>query len=100
MWRKPPWCSMGSPGAFACVDLSNLPSDMGLGSHVGDLPNYFYGLRLPAPLWPFFCLEGVTVDEFVNFAKDRGITVEVGPDDKYLCVIVVLFVSIYHGAGS
>ena len=54
MWRKPPWCSMGSPGCFSTLDLSHLGPGSGLGSHVGDLPNFFYGLMLPPHLWPFF----------------------------------------------
>ena len=53
-------------------------------------PNFFYGLMLPPHLWPFFCLSGVSVEEFVRFAQDRGEKVVVPQGAKFLCICVVL----------
>lgn len=90
LWRTPPWCSMGSPGCFACIDLSQLEPGMGLGSHVGDLPNYFYTLRLPRTVWAWFVIAGVSRAEFEAYAKSQGVTVNLEGQGQCLCVIVIM----------
>ena len=36
-------------------------------SALGDLPNFFYNLELPADLWPYFVLGDITTEELENW---------------------------------
>lgn len=86
MWRDPPWVSLGSPNSFCNIDLSQLPSGIGLGSVCGDIPNYFYMLRNPSWLWPFFCLPDITAQEFQAYARRCGVEV-VLPEGAIFCAV-------------
>ena len=68
MWHDTPWVSMGSPSCFSHVDLSGLPERKRLGTFTGDVPHYFYVLRNPDLLLPFFCFRDFTAQEFCEYA--------------------------------
>ena len=56
-FRDPPWVPLGSPAALGTLELDEETLQ---GHHLttfqGDVPDMFYVLRLPAELWPWFCL--------------------------------------------
>ena len=64
---SPPFCNLANAANFAYIDLS---SDVLRGGRLiswqGDIPNFFYKLRIPHGLSEFFCLEGVTAKELYS----------------------------------
>ena len=90
LFQAAPWVSMGSPTAFTHVDLSGLPFGVRLGSFCGDIPNYFYLLRNPAFLLPFFCFADFSAQEFQRFAEAHGVRVELPPGALFCAVSAVL----------
>ena len=67
VWREPPWVSMGSPAAFSHMDLSGLLGHLRFGSFSGDVPHFFYVLRNPQFMLPFFCFGDFSALEFPTF---------------------------------
>lgn len=90
LWRDRPWVSLGSPTSFCQIDLSALPEGWGIGSAVGDIPNYFYALRNPPFLYPFFVFPEISAEMFKAFAAERGIPVTIPDGCIYCCVVSVL----------
>ena len=89
LWEEPPFIPLGSPATLCHVDLSDLTGDRAAFSAVGDLPDWFYRLRLPRDMWPWFCIGGVTVDEFTAYLRQRGHIWNLGPG-KQLCITVLV----------
>ena len=89
-WQDPPWIPLGSPATMAHLDLSDLTQSSRMYSAVGDFPEWFYRLRLPKEMWPWFVLDGITAEEFYNYATSKGIKVPLPPVGAMLAVIVLL----------
>ena len=90
LWRKPPWPSLASPSAFSNIDLSILSRGERLATYVGDLPNYFYSLKLPSWTRAFFVLDVVTAEELRAYAAAQGIDIIIPPGAVYCAMKVVV----------
>lgn len=83
LFRPPPWLAMGSPSAFGWLGLDTEPDgDVSVFSAVGDVPDYYYRLRLPDCLLPWFVIPGITIDELRDFALQKGVTVREAVDQQ------------------
>ena len=70
LWQEPPFIPLGSPAALCNVDLSELEEGKEVWSAVGDLPDWFYRLEIPADMHPWFVLKGITVSELKAHMKE------------------------------
>ena len=69
--------------------LSVLNKGQQLGTYVGDLPNYFFGLELPYWTWAFFVLDGVLAEELKLFAAEQGISIS--EEEVENCIVQDLY---------
>lgn len=90
LFRRPPWLAMGSPSAFGWLELDTEPEgDVSFFSAVGDVPDYYYRLRLPDCLLPWFVIPDVTIEELRAFALTKGVTIrEAVGNQKFLALRV------------
>ena len=75
VWRRPPWVPLAGPGALSSIDLSEAISEgaqPSLHSVSGDLPNYYYSLRLPIWFVQWFVLAGLTAGQLAQWLRERG----------------------------
>ena len=75
VWRTPPWTALGGPGAWSSLDLSAFRGRSG-GSFLmatGDIPNYYYVLRLPEEFASWFCLPEVRAGELRRRLDEEGL---------------------------
>ena len=89
-WRPPPFVPLGSPACFTHVDLSDLREGEVLLSTTGDIPDMFSRMATPKEVWPFFTLEGITAQEFVDYMKDQGVTVHKPPGAEFVAICVLV----------
>eukprot|EP00969_Alexandrium_andersonii_P271125 11983294-Alexandrium_andersonii.AAC.1 len=54
------------------LDLSFLDDTNPIFSAVGDLPDWFYRLALPAEMLPWFVIRGLTASALTNYLVSRG----------------------------
>ena len=64
---QPPFCNLANVASLVYVDLS--PSTIGNGELVGwggDIPDFFYRLRIPLSMSEYFCLDGISALELTS----------------------------------
>ena len=61
-WKRPPWIGLAGPSAIAALDLSDVSDSVQIDIAAGDLPNYYYTLKLPPEFAEFFCLPDIDVE--------------------------------------
>ena len=88
-FRKPPWVPMGSPALLGHLELSDdVLQGRKLYTFQGDVPDFFYLLRLPGALHPYFCLEGVTPLSLQKFARQNGVEINIPAGMKAVATAV------------
>jgi hypothetical protein len=90
LFWDPPWTPQGSPGSLAAIDLSNLSRGEGLGAHVGDLPLWFYALRIEAWLLPFFVLPDISPQDLYDYGTSLGYTMDLDLSAPFLAISALL----------
>ena len=64
----PPYCGLANASNFSNLELSPDVLDGGrLVSWSGDVPDFFYRLRLPQMLCEYFCIGGITAAELAHY---------------------------------
>ncbi len=61
-----------------------------MGSIIGDLPHFFYTLRVEPWMYPFFVFEGIMASDLVVYAREKGVIVDVPPGMDYIAVAALL----------
>jgi len=74
-WRKPPWTALSGPEVLSSVDFAD-PSlrEMSFGIGTGDVPNWYYVLRVPDLIATYFAFLGVTPAELRQALLESGWT--------------------------
>ena len=90
-WRTPPWVPLGSPISLSFVDLSDdITKGKVCTSCQGDLPDFFYRLKLPEWLLPWFVFDGVTPRELFEYMENAGLpTTGLDPCMPFLALCVL-----------
>ena len=73
-FHSPPKIPLGSAASFSHWDLAAeaLGQDSTVYSFTADLPDWFYRVKLPNTLRPFFVFSQVGLDDFVKYMAKRG----------------------------
>jgi hypothetical protein len=79
-FRKPPKARMASPGAVSHLDLApDITNGCVVTSCAGDIPVFFYTLKLARFLLCYFVLEGITTQELIDYGREHGVFVDADP---------------------
>ena len=82
-FRRPPSIDLGGPEVLSRLELSpDITQGRRLGSHWGDIPDFFHRCGTPQELWPFMTLSGVSPRDLCKELAARGHKVKPGP--RYL----------------
>ena len=80
LFQKAPWVGLASPTAVGEIYLGpEVREGQVLHSFVGDIPDYFYRLRVPRSLLPYFTTPMVRYEELRAYAAERGIIISAPP---------------------
>ena len=90
LWQEAPFIPLGSPATLCHLGLSGLEGDGLLFSAIGDMPDWFYRLRLPEEMWPWFTVMGIELSDFIVFMEHRGHVLPPAGEHRYLAVTVLV----------
>ena len=90
LWEQPPFIPLGSPATLCHVDLSDLEDTGRVYSAVGDIPDWFYRLRLPSAMWSWFVIGGLSTKEFRKHLAKKGIKDDLGKGEFLAVTVLVM----------
>jgi hypothetical protein len=89
LFYTPPYLGMANPSMFGWLELGGSRSDLEFATTVGDIPDFYYRLRLPLWLVPYFILPLISARDLYDACVVDGIECPCpGPSEAFVGLVV------------